>query len=425
MKRVALKLEHSSNKNSNTLDIRNTVLLESNCASVGLPLFNIKCSRDANQNTSPKTVLLTGSTGFLGVNILRELLAIHPLINIICLVRSGANMPAETRLIKTLSNYFEDFNKSTLEKVQIIEADLSKEHFGIDKLNYDELTSTVEIVIHVAADTNLLKSYSELEDINVRAVHRLVRFAQTGKTKEIHYVSTLAVSGYMLRDHMMNFSEMDFDYGQQFISGYEKSKFEAEKFLRNYISMNGAARIYRMGHIAANSQSAEFQSYGEKNRIFQIVSGLLLLGQIPDTYNEELAFSYVDIIARSIVNICMKRFETSMNCFHLESPHSISMQGLAAKLTMLGFPLKSVSYDTFRKTLEDFFGSPEENEQVAAMDMWIRRYHQYPRKVNYLRRHTLDLLSQHGLYFSEISDEWLTRAFQSSHKQDRQLAAIK
>src|SRR5439155_15080518 len=95
-----------------------------------------------------------------------------------------------------------------------------------------KIVEEADLILHAAADTNLLRSYAVLMQTNILSNQNIIRLSESGKSKAIHFISTLAVSGCSPNGGYSNFSEDDFDYGQDFISDYEKTKFEAEKIIR-------------------------------------------------------------------------------------------------------------------------------------------------------------------------------------------------
>jgi len=109
-----------------------------------------------------KTLLVTGSTGFLGKSIVEKLLRSLPEVGRINLaIRSSARRPARERLqrevlaspaFRRLREQLGEpaFDALVAEKLAVIEIDLGREGLGLDEAGVAEL-GRCEIVIHSAA----------------------------------------------------------------------------------------------------------------------------------------------------------------------------------------------------------------------------------------------------------------------------------
>jgi thioester reductase-like protein len=299
-------------------------------------------------------------------------------------------------------------------RVKILKGDLLQHNFGLAPSVYKKLEDEVSVIVHSAADVNLAKDYSKLVHTNLTSTQHIIELAQSKKGKAIHYISTLAVSGYPADGGTRSFSENDFEYGQLFSSDYEKSKFEAEKMIWSYFQNAGKGKIYRVGHIAASSTNGRFQRNIGQNRILQVIKGMLLTGQVPGNYNEKLSFSYVDIVAKGIAGIFLENIYSEMRCLHMESPHYISFIRVAEMMQQLGYEIEVVNMEMFKNTVEHFVAPVAEKNEVGLMNNWIQRAIDFPRKINYVSSSSLQLMAQTGLYFPEPKLEWFSALFKEA-----------
>lgn len=388
--------------------VQSTSLLkmESNIPSVGQPLYNVNIKSDTKP-TNKRNIFLTGATGFLGAHLLRECLK-NDQVTVYCLVRGENQLHAENRLSNCYQYYFKEGLRVNSNRIKILKGDLLQQNFGLARSVYRKLEDEIDTIVHSAADVNLTKDYSKLVHTNLTSTQNIIALAQSKKSKSIHYISTLAVSGYPADGESRNFSENDFEYGQLFTSDYERSKFEAEKMIRAFFKNTGNGKIYRVGHIAASSVNGRFQRNIGQNRILQIIKGMLLTGQIPNNYNEKLSFSYVDIVAKGIAGIFLENIYSEMHCLHMESPHYISFIRIAEMLQQLGYEIEVVNMETFKNTVEHFVAPVAEKNEVGLMSNWIQRAIDFPRKINYISSNSLQLLAQTGLYFPQPGLEWFS-----------------
>ena len=170
-------------------------------------------------------MLLTGATGFLGM----ELLARHlegserP---IYALVRADSDRGASARIGKTLRGLFGPEHPYE-ERVTAVRGDVTQRGLGLGRRR-DDLAERVGEIVHAAASVSFELPIGEMRAINVEGTRRMLEFGEhcqrRGGLRRLCYVSTAYVAG----EHAGLFSEDDLDVGQQFRNAYERSKFEAE-----------------------------------------------------------------------------------------------------------------------------------------------------------------------------------------------------
>ncbi|GAB1212633.1 hypothetical protein ATERTT37_001777 [Aspergillus terreus] len=135
------------------------------------------------------SVILTGSTGFLGRAIVRQLIADPRISTIHCLaVRPGRTLPEE--LVGS-------------SKVIVYTGDLAAKRLGLSAPQAQEIFSSAAAIIHNGAEVSHMKSYHSLRPTNVDSTRQLVELALRSsidsavRTPAFHYVSTAGV-GHLL-----------------------------------------------------------------------------------------------------------------------------------------------------------------------------------------------------------------------------------
>ena len=104
-------------------------------------------------------VLITGTTGFLGSHILENYIN-NSNGKIYCLIRREAGITPKDKLIKTLEFYFDNKYVELINKrIFIVEADFSKERFGLLEEEYEKLANNVNWVINSAAKLTHFGNY--------------------------------------------------------------------------------------------------------------------------------------------------------------------------------------------------------------------------------------------------------------------------
>jgi thioester reductase-like protein len=172
-------------------------------------------------------VLLTGATGFLGMELLARYLErtdrrIH------ALVRGTDDREASARLEGTLRSLFgEDHPYGP--RVSAVRGDITRPDLGLRER--DRLAERVGEIVHGAASVSFELGLQQSRWINVEGTRRVLDFAerceQCGGLRRLSYISTAYVAG----EHEGRFTEQDLDVGQSFRNPYEQSKFEAESLV--------------------------------------------------------------------------------------------------------------------------------------------------------------------------------------------------
>ena len=176
-------------------------------------------------------VLLTGVTGFLGRELLSELLTATS-ADVICLIRADDDATARTRMQQVVSRLFGDDAWEVAEpRITAVQADLTRPQMGLHRGTFDAIVERTTHVIHGAASVRFDLSLSEARQINVGgtlAMLQLVKACHSrGRLRRFGYVGTSFVAGLCAR----HFTEDDLDVGQSFRNTYEQSKFEAEMLI--------------------------------------------------------------------------------------------------------------------------------------------------------------------------------------------------
>ena len=184
-------------------------------------------------DTSARTrgdVLITGATGFLGMELMARLLEDGDR-RVWALVRAPDQAAADARVRDTLASLVPDPD-SYADRVQAVAGDLLEPGLGLSPRRRDELAEHVDEVIHSAASVSFSLPLAEARAINVAGTRRVLELAawiqrRSGLHRFAH-VSTAFVAG----THRGVFGERDLERSQDFNNSYERSKWEAEVVVR-------------------------------------------------------------------------------------------------------------------------------------------------------------------------------------------------
>lgn len=133
-----------------------------------------------------KTILLTGSTGFIGYQLLR-LLLLKNKYNIILLIRRTEQLTGHEKLIERAKKdgYYEDIIEK-LNNIKIYEGDLSYPNFALEENIYNNLKLQIDTIIHLA-DISHIRSINKLTECqNIYIAKNIHKFC---KNKKLIYFS--------------------------------------------------------------------------------------------------------------------------------------------------------------------------------------------------------------------------------------------
>ncbi|MFY0681860.1 MAG: AMP-binding protein [Thalassovita sp.] len=140
----------------------------------------------AGQFRSPG-ILLTGVTGFLGAHVLAAALERLPQDRVVyCLVRPRNNDP-QVRLDAVIKRVGADRNR-----VKLVAGAIDDPRFGLEAESYQDLTASVERVVHCAAMVNLAVDHNHMEAWSQSGIKTVLRFCQEAQA-ELRFTSSTSV----------------------------------------------------------------------------------------------------------------------------------------------------------------------------------------------------------------------------------------
>jgi hybrid polyketide synthase/nonribosomal peptide synthetase ACE1 len=176
----------------------------------------------------PRTVLLTGATGFLGAQLLKELIATPAIEKIICVAIRGLHRRLDNgELLPAQGN-----------RVTYYEGDLRSPLLGLSKTDATDIFAHVDAVIHNGADVSHLKNYMSIRAANVGSTRELARLC-IPRHIPIHYVSTAGVAMFTDREAFSEVSVRTTPPPTDGSDGYTSSKWASERLLERVSEETG------------------------------------------------------------------------------------------------------------------------------------------------------------------------------------------
>jgi len=255
--------------------------------------------------------VVTGGTGFIGRRVVSRLLDTRPDAEVWVLVRR----PSLGR--------FERLAGQWGERAKPLVGELTEPGLGLTDEAIAELGPDVGHVVHCAAIYDITAAEPEQRAANVDGTRAVIELA--GRLDAtLHHVSSIAVAG----DFHGEYTEDDFDIGQQLPTPYHQTKFEAELLVRSTPGLR--YRIYRPAVVVGDSRTGEMDKVDGPYYFFGVLAKLAVLPRLtpvmlPDTGRTNIV--PVDYVADAMVALLHSDGRDGLT-FHLTAPKTIGLRGI-------------------------------------------------------------------------------------------------
>lgn len=252
--------------------------------------------------------VVTGGTGFIGRRVVSRLVESRPDAQVWVLVRRRS-----LGRFERLAAQWGDRVKPLV--AELPELDLSDEVLA-------EL-GEIDHVVHCAAIYDITAGEPEQRAANVEGTRAVIGLARRlGAT--MHHVSSIAVAG----DFRGEYTEDDFDVGQQLPTPYHQTKFEAELLVRSTPGLRH--RIYRPAVVVGDSRTGEMDKVDGPYYFFGVLAKLAVLPSLtpillPDTGRTNIV--PVDYVVDALVALLHADGRDGQT-FHLTAEKTIGLRGI-------------------------------------------------------------------------------------------------
>jgi thioester reductase-like protein len=295
--------------------------------------------RDA---TAPRSILVTGATGFLGAFVLAELLE-HSVARIHCLVRAADETTAMRRLADTLDRY-ELAALDLADRVTCVPGDLAQPRLGLGDDGFATLARSIDTIVHSGASVNFVYPYEAVKPANVAGTHEILRLAAAARAR-LHYVSTVGVfpGGPQRQDAVVETRQPT--EPERLALGYMRAKWVAEHLVGSARERGLEAAIYRPGTISGHARTGAFNP---DDFVCALIKGCVQLGLAPRV-DAPIHLVPVDYVSRALVRIALGG--SASGTYHLVAPRPVAWTEVVEWIRRLGYPLAELPYPDWRAVL--------------------------------------------------------------------------
>jgi amino acid adenylation domain-containing protein/thioester reductase-like protein len=316
--------------------------------------------------SSPRSILLTGATGFLGAHVLAELVRSTD-ATVYCLVRAATAQHAEHALARAMGRYAPAMDLD-LDRVRVLTGDVSRPRLGLAPEAFDELAERVDTVLHCAAQVNLAYGYTQLRDTNVLGMQEIIGFAATHRVKwVVHASSVTALPLAAARDGGPPLAE---DYllagAAPPAGGYNQSKWVQERILTIARARGIPCSVVRFGEIMPS------RARGVPNPCALssvLIAGCLALGVYPSS-NARFDYMPADDAARAMIHIAWSGRELGRH-YNVVHETGARWNDVMEGFRPLAHRLSPVSFHAFRERLSEQLGNGGATRELRALSLLL------------------------------------------------------
>ncbi|RYP50631.1 hypothetical protein DL768_003913 [Monosporascus sp. mg162] len=263
----------------------NMAAIKKGCLDPGFTFDNA-----AQATAPPRSIFVTGATGFVGAFILYELLksgiAAH------CLVRADYVDQGRQRLLATLAGYGL-WKPEYAQLLHPVVGDMTEPLLGLSQETFDHLADCVDAICHSGALVDWVRPLEDYIGPNIVSVHEVLRLASCGRGKAVHLISTMStIPKYMGYE----VTEKDQEYG------YATSKYIAEQMVAAARWRGARASVYRLPFVTASSTTGHFR-LDRGDFLHNLIAGSLEMGAFPSLNADLSAVLPVDYVGKTIVAV--------------------------------------------------------------------------------------------------------------------------
>jgi len=334
-----------------------------------------------------RTILLTGASGFVGAQLLYQLLQASG-AQILCLIRAENRDQAFAKIAKALAK--QKLVVDELEKrVDVVLADLEQPELGLVKETYLQLAAQCDAIFHNAANTSVMRDYKSLRAANVFSTQTLLQIAAINGVP-FHLISTIAIAP------AAGLPEEFVPWHKGLQDGYQQSKWASERSAQMALECGYPISVYRLARVVGDVLSG---AVNDKDLVWNIAAASVRNKAFPLLQIQE-PWTPIDLVARTIIaNAQQPQPQAVLN---IMPPSAVALGDVGQWLRDAGFALADVSVADWCARLSR---SAHEHDR-AILGFFQQRKNASPAEMKLAEiddKNAQQLILANGMEFPEIT----------------------
>jgi thioester reductase-like protein len=270
-----------------------------------------------------KKLLITGATGFLGGELLKQLTPYYEHVYILCREQSMSKI------------------QSLQENQEVLIGDITEIETIQSIQKYEEVLDNVTHILHAAAAYCLGDDDPTSYTSNVIGTQNICNLAnKINNLKSFDYISTYAVNSPFATTISEDYLEQDLEL---LLNPYSRSKNLSEKYVKNFTFIKEIkVTTYRPGIIIGSSETGEIPKVDGPYYLFSLlrkivprkVKGKLIL-PLPFKWNATIPMIPVDTCAQIITQISLATSQSNNKTYHILCKKHYQIRDLIKKIFKL------------------------------------------------------------------------------------------
>ncbi|OKL61788.1 hypothetical protein UA08_02211 [Talaromyces atroroseus] len=259
-----------------------------------------KYSAFLDRPPSEKVVILTGTTGSLGVYILSRLLEEPSVKKVFCLVRATSERNALDRVLSSISS--RSLPIVNAYKIVAFPSTFGREDLGLPSATIDELRGSLTHVIHAAWAVNFTLGVRSFEQQHIKGVQNFINLCLSSRRPspaEFYFCSSIsAAAATPLPANIAECPIPELAHAQNM--GYARSKLVTERIVHAAAKNTGmVAKVLRLGQIVGDTVTGYWNPTEAIPLMLQTAKTLEALPALDETPS----WLPVDVVANAVLEL--------------------------------------------------------------------------------------------------------------------------
>ncbi|PYH76299.1 NRPS-like enzyme [Aspergillus uvarum CBS 121591] len=330
-----------------------------------------------------ETVLLTGTTGSLGVYILSRLMQNPSVKQIYCLVRASTPSDALDRVLTSLST--RSLPMINVSKIIALPSQFGREDLGLPVAVVDDLRQSLTKVIHAAWAVNFTLGVQSFEQQHIRGVHNLINLCLSStrtSPAEFYFCSSIsAAAGTPLPATIAEGPIPELAHAQNM--GYARSKLVAERIIQAAAETTGmVAKVLRVGQIVGDTVKGKWNRTEAIPLMLQTAHTLKALPALDETPS----WLPVDVVADAVLELsgiatadsstlaAVSRHDPRV-IYHVQNSRTFRWtEDLLPALQQTGLEFEILPKREWVQRLRESDPDPAKNPTIKLLDFFTEKY---------------------------------------------------